>query len=373
MSNSPAIISPGSSGNPYDVSCPPGQVIVGMTGQYDPDLRLNAIQGLYCKNVNDLGNSDAGTLQAVTAGTNQGPSAFQLNCPVNSYVTGASSYYGGDLKTLSLNCTNTSGSSSPIALSQNASSMTRFTQGSTSCGTVPATGIFGQYSGNPNQLGMHCMDSTDASDIANAINSSDAGKIACCQGVYPASFCSMLPQSGACDSYMSTYCQSHPSDANCSCLQSPITSCPQQYDSACRGKNGYQTSAMKTVPCPSTMTCSQYINLSPGAQALATNISQGCSSTVNTGSGSNGSTQNTNTPLNQVGASPTSSLASISDTDIIAGVGFLIFIIIVIVVVALLASSGGSDDSSPQDDSAPQDEYAQSTVPYAEQYGQQYQ
>ena len=88
--------------------------------------------------------------------------------------------------------------------------------------------------------------------------------------------------------------------------------CPNKFDTNCIKNLGYQTSNMVKTPCPAVMNCTQFLALSPGAQNLATNVDQSCTSNADTGA----STSTT---------SPTS-------TGLSSGMLILLFIIFLIVV-----------------------------------------
>lgn len=78
------------------------------------------------------------------------------------------------------------------------------------------------------------------------------------------------------------YCQQYSSDPLCKCVMSEIT-CPNKFDSECIKSGGYKTADMQNVTCPSVMNCNQYINLSPGAKAIATNVEQNCTTVTSGG------------------------------------------------------------------------------------------
>lgn len=71
------------------------------------------------------------------------------------------------------------------------------------------------------------------------------------------SYCRARPE--VCDSYVNTYCNSHPTDPFCACIRSPaqvkgIVN-PKCVDSKCL-TTGYLTTAMKNTNCPSIVDCS---------------------------------------------------------------------------------------------------------------------
>lgn len=86
------------------------------------------------------------------------------------------------------------------------------------------------------------------------------------------------PAQGKIDSLMITnYCQTHPTDSLCSCVMSEIP-CPNKFDTNCIQKGGYKSADMMNVQCPNVLNCTQFLSLSPGAQAIATNVQQNCAS-----------------------------------------------------------------------------------------------
>lgn len=82
---------------------------------------------------------------------------------------------------------------------------------------------------------------------------------------------------GQIDDVMTSYCQSNPTDSLCACINSEIP-CPNKFDMKCV-QSGYETTDMMKVTCPNVLNCTQFLSLSPGAQALATNVQQNCSAT----------------------------------------------------------------------------------------------
>lgn len=88
------------------------------------------------------------------------------------------------------------------------------------------------------------------------------------------------------DLIVTNYCKLNPTDSICSCINSEIP-CPNKFDLNCIKNNGYKTYEMINVQCPNVLNCTQFLGLSPGAKAIATNVDQSCS--MNTNSGNSGS------------------------------------------------------------------------------------
>ena len=120
------------------------------------------------------------------------------------------------------------------------------------------------------------------------------------------------------------YCQNNTSDPLCSCVLSEMT-CPNKFDSKCISQGGYKSADMMNVQCPNVMNCTQFVGLSPGAQAIATNVSQNCSSS--TGS----ATQQNSQQSNSTGFT-FSSLLNSNSFIIIMLILFLIIINILIII-----------------------------------------
>lgn len=96
------------------------------------------------------------------------------------------------------------------------------------------------------------------------------------------------------DVMVSNYCQNNLKDDLCSCVMSEIP-CPNKFDSNCIQKGGYKTKDMMTVTCPNVLNCTQFLALSPGAQSIATNVEQNCTSNTNPPPSGSGNTDNTDT------------------------------------------------------------------------------
>src|SRR5579883_1322655 len=126
---------------------------------------------------------------------------------------------------------------------------------------------------------------------------------------------------GKLDSTMVSFCKQYPTDPLCSCVNSEIP-CPNKFDTNCIQNGGYETADMIQNQCPNVMNCTQFLSLSPGAQALATNVEQNCSSTINTGSSSS-----TTSTTNNAG---TSSLISLWNNHKVLIIILLIILVIVV-------------------------------------------
>lgn len=150
---------------------------------------------------------------------------------------------------------------------------------------------------------------------------------------------------GKLDSLMvGSYCQKFPKDPLCTCVMSEIP-CPNKFDLNCVQKGGYKTKDMITTPCPNVMNCIQFLSLSPGAQAIATNVNQNCTQkTVNSGSGKS---SNSGSSSSGSGNSSTNSGNSISHSHTLNTTGstsilgiVLLFGLIVLIVAIILIRSG---------------------------------
>lgn len=120
------------------------------------------------------------------------------------------------------------------------------------------------------------------------------------------------------DTMVANYCQTNPNDDLCSCISSEIP-CPNKFDTNCIKKGGYKTTDMSTVTCPNILNCNQFLTLSPGAQAVATNVEQNCNSDPN---------KPVSTPV------PTSTSLNIFNNKLI--LIFLLFLIIIIISIIII-------------------------------------
>ncbi len=140
---------------------------------------------------------------------------------------------------------------------------------------------------------------------------------------------------GQIDSIVVPFCQSNPNDPLCSCVNSEMT-CPQKFDTNCIRNAGYKSFNDMNIPCPDVMNCNQYINLSPGAKAIASNFQQNCSTTTNIGTGdavASVSSEKTNT-----------NVSAKTNAGTAGNWGILLFILLVIVVLVIGAAFFLFDD-----------------------------
>lgn len=137
-------------------------------------------------------------------------------------------------------------------------------------------------------------------------------------------------EQGKLDAFMENYCKTNPHDGLCACINSPMPVAPQVFDKNCMNL-GYQTTAMLNDKNSYTyMDCRQYANLSDQAKAVATNISQNCTSTNTTTNQTQAQAQPQ--PQAQPQAQP-SNPKTTSYTIYIVFVFIFIFIIIITIVI----------------------------------------
>lgn len=151
--------------------------------------------------------------------------------------------------------------------------------------------------------------------------------------------------SGLLDSMMFKYCNTYPSDPLCSCYVSPIP-CPKANDKNCI-TYGYKDQIMLQKNCSSNkISCSQFKNLSPSAQALVVNppscSSTSSGSTTGTTSTSGSTTGTTSTSGSSTGTTSTSgsytpsSSSSSSSLYIEIGIGVLIFVLLLVIIMVIV-------------------------------------
>jgi hypothetical protein len=273
----------------YDVNCPQGQLLVGIDGR--TGTAINKINNFWCKQPNQVSdNSYGGNRVAANVG-NDGGNEWGFKCPAGTIVKNIIKEGDENPATFTIYC---SALQSPTYTSHkvyggynyadiplDATTLDTLSK-TTGCngGASYITGIYGNRGNLFTTLNQRCADVTEARKGLYT----DEGKVNCCMGLYNSRNCpaGLTPQSAAADKFMINWCQSHPNDPRCSCIMSEMT-CPNKFDSNCIKKNGYRTSDMVKTPCPSVMNCTQFLSLSPGSQALATNVQQNCSTTVNAG------------------------------------------------------------------------------------------
>lgn len=280
-------------GNPYTSACPSGQVLRGW-GVRSGD-NFDAITDLYCGPPNSLVSGSDNRSPSGIPHDNDG-SPGQYRCPDGSAVSGIYGIIGSNRANgVGLRCRNllngAPAGQSPLF-------------GQRSGGTAfnweaphpyYVSGFDGRSGDKVNQIVAKSLDMSDPVRLMTTPEGIADG----CMGVGDPKFRLYQPQSAGCDKYMVTdFCQKYPTDPRCSCVSSEMT-CPNKFDKNCIAKNGYRTSDMMTVKCPDVMNCVQYLALSPGAQQLATNTQQNCS----TSSTNSTEIDSTNTTTNVDGSS----------------------------------------------------------------------
>jgi hypothetical protein len=161
------------------------------------------------------------------------------------------------------------------------------------------------------------------------------GQIQCGMGLTDSKMCKMTPQSAQCDQLMMHYCQTTgQNDPRCACVNSEMD-CPNKFDKKCIQNNAYRTADMARTPCPNVMNCTQFVSLSPGAQAIATNVDQNCASAQKTGATS------TTPPI--PAAMPASTSTS---SHMLLWVFLLIFIFVIIIGVIIYVFSGDDAEAT---------------------------
>jgi hypothetical protein len=281
----------------YDASCADGEVLTGM------DLVANMynvgqINNIVCRPPNRLADTSyGGDTKHVGVGSAPGASV-SFRCPVGYAFTGMQySSDGTMMRNFKPICTNlqTGQSMSQGSFGNNGSNYgaPKVVNGGSN---TWATGIYGQTGAAITSMNLHTQSYLPA---RNALYT-PSGQADCCMGLNDSSMCSMSPQTQQCDQFMTAWCQKNTKDPRCSCILSEMT-CPNKFDINCIKNNGYHTADMKNTPCPSIMNCTQFQALSPGAQELATNVEQNCSTTtIASSSASGGTTTSGGTSTNMI-------------------------------------------------------------------------
>lgn len=297
-------------GNPWQGSCPSGTVLRGIA--YRSGSIVDDITGLFCGPPSNL-SAGSDISVAVIAADEAGGSPGVYRCPDGTALAGIAGQIDGDQRVgqLALKCRNfKSGGAitqSPM-IGRNTKSPYNFEAPYPWFGT----GLAGRGGGNIDAIQMLGGDFSDPIRYLTT----DSGIADGCMGLGDPGWRLYQPQSADCDKFMvQNFCQKNPTDPRCSCISSEMT-CPNKFDKSCISKNGYRTQDMMKAACPNVMNCVQYLALSPGAQQLATNTQQNCSTDV-------------------------SSVSNIStDTTTVSGDSSWIWIIVILVFV-LLALLGG--------------------------------
>jgi hypothetical protein len=266
---------------PFDSACPQGQILTGI------NLRVGSgvdqISSLSCRPPNRINDSSYGGTSVVMNAGGRGGNPYTWKCPLGSGIGSiVLSSDGKIIRTIKPICNNlqTSKEETLTWTYGNNGQTVGDPFGITCWGSGKyVTGISGTHGGAVSSMKVHCGDFTQAQ---KGIYTTE-GKVNCCMGLYEGDNCpqGLSPQSSQCDQLITSWCQTHPNDPRCSCVMSEMT-CPNKFDTNCIRKNGYQTSGMVKTPCPSVMNCTQFLSLSPGSQAVATNVDQTCSSGTTT-------------------------------------------------------------------------------------------
>lgn len=276
-------------GNPWQSSCPAGTVLRGIA--YRSGSAVDDITSLFCAPpASPVSGSDISV--AVVAADDSGGTAGTYKCPDNTAVAGIAGQIDGDNKVgqLALKCRNfkTGGAAIQGAM---AGKNTKNAYNYEAPFPWYATGLAGRAGKNLDAIQMI------GGNFADPIHylTTDDGIANGCMGLGDPNWRLYQPQSADCDKFMvQNFCQKNPSDPRCSCVSSEMT-CPNKFDKSCISQNGYRTNDMMKAACPNIMNCVQYLALSPGAQQLATNTEQNCS--TNSSNSSNINTSNSNTTV----------------------------------------------------------------------------
>lgn len=272
---------------PFQVYCPANEILTG--ADFRTGSKIDGIYSIYCRSPNRISDSTLPDSKVPAPGGyvgGGGGTVYGYKCPLGSGVYyDVSNTKNGDLNSTTVVCRdfktwketgrfqfgNPDGSGPFVT-----------TPAGVSGTTVYGTGFNGVSGGTSYGSGLKDIKMVGKDFSVNGFGS-DAGKVSCCMGGIDPKLCplGLTPQSQSCDVFMTGWCQSHPTDPRCSCVMSEM-SCPNKFDKSCMAKVGYKTKDMVGTPCPSIMNCTQFLSLSPGAQNLATNVEQNCSSNTNT-------------------------------------------------------------------------------------------
>jgi hypothetical protein len=265
--------------NPYDFSCPDGELITNVNLRVGSGL--DQITSITCRPPNRISdNSYSGTQRIVNVG-GTGGNPYPFNCPMGSGVSQIYITSDNDIvRTIKPVCVDLKTGQKTMEYTYGNNGAELWNKKNSSCGSNGyVTGMYGQNGRAVTKMDWRCGNFSDAKKGLF----SDEGKVNCCMGMYSSGNCPIgfSPQSSQCDKFMINYCQTNTDDPRCSCILSEMT-CPNKFDTNCIQKNGYRTNDMAKTPCPSVMNCTQFLSLSPGAQALATGVQQDCTSNVST-------------------------------------------------------------------------------------------
>lgn len=314
----------------FQIACPGNNMLTGLAMKLGTDV--DGLSGIYCKPPNQLDNSTPGTYvqQNVASGDNQ--SIYQ--CPAGSAMGDVSIGDDGVVQNVTIKCRRLRDAGIMPQSQQYGRNSDRTTP--ISCRYM--TGVTGRSGKYIDSMGFTCANF----DQAQWGLYTDEGKVRCCMGQMPGEFCNMSPQDGNCDQFMIRYCQTPTgfADPRCSCLTSEMN-CPNKFDVNCIKNNGYRSSDMIKAACPNVMNCTQFVSLSPGAQAIATNVQQDCASAQTTGA------TKTTTPISATMPSSTSNTTSLTTGSGLLWLFIIIFILILVAVAVYLVASGDDDEPEP--------------------------
>jgi hypothetical protein len=316
-----------SGSNPFKFTCPSGNYLTGV--KWSAGSNMDSLQGLYCTPKNQI-DTAAPTAQSAIAGYTAGGNPYDFKCPQGSAIDGYTIGYNlnGVVNHINWRCSNI----------QTPTTITPSTAPSSGPSGETVTSNVFKYltgiSGNAYRYVDNMEFTYEDPALLIASLYTDSGKAACCMGTTDKSNCTMTGQTPACDTFMNNYCRNTPAgqaDPRCSCINSQIT-CPNKFDKNCIANLGYRTTDMANTQCPDIMNCTQFLNLSPGAQAVATNFDQSCSNTTST-------VQNTNA------VSQTAPAATVGGISAIWLVIILVFVLLIVSGIILYFTLGRSDDS----------------------------
>jgi hypothetical protein len=314
----------------YNYTCPPNTMLTGMGFTMGKDF--DSVRTLYCKKPNQLNSSDNGTPVNVQIGrANNDPRQF--NCPPGSAISDIKLGWDDAIGNQTFTCRRLTDDS--VTLVSQQYGRNKGANASVSCKYV--TGMRGRYGSYIDSLSYQCTDFS----AAKAALTTDEGRVQCCMGLTNPDFCDMTPQSAQCDQFMMSYCQSHPGDPRCACIMSEMD-CPNKFDKNCIKNNAYRTGDMVRTPCPNVMNCTQFVSLSPGAQAIATNVDQNCASAQKTGATS------TTPPIPATMPTSGGNNVSLNTGGGVALVFIFLFILLIIIGAVAYLIFSGHDDADDQ-------------------------
>jgi hypothetical protein len=312
-------------GTSYNAVCPKGQLLTAATIRVGS--AMDQLTTISCRPPNRISDTSYGGAIITANAGGGGGTSYDWTCPPGSGISDVTTSYDGNvIRTFQPTCKNlqNNGNSGSYTYGNNGQVVGTITGSNCGGDGKYVTGLSGVYGEAVTTMNKYCGDFTQAQTGLY----SDTGKVNCCMGLYNSGNCpsGFSPQSSPCDQFMTQWCQKNPTNPKCSCIMSEMT-CPNKFDTGCIQKNGYQTNGMKNTPCPSVMNCTQFLALSPDAQALATNVQQNCSSSVGT------------TPV----VASASSFSALFDTKTL-----IILLIIIIIIVITTITYFMFDDTNPK-------------------------